>query len=278
MAERVEVPVEDGIANNGVQETPDNTNTVQEVLGRPDWLPENFKSVEDFVKSHQDLRADYTRKSQELAELKKGEEPPKEGEEKPEGLSDLEKNDQKLADGETVLPGVENDFAKEVSDYAWENGSLTDEHYAKLEAAGYSKDMVDRFMEGQFAATNNANAALVNAGGGEETVQSMFDWAEKNISQTEIDNYNSQFQEGGQKAIMAMEHLKNRYDNSGDAPGGQRVQGAPTGGAQGDSSNYTSVAQVQADMSDPRYQNDPSFRRSVEEKLARSNVLGPRSV
>jgi hypothetical protein len=26
--------------------------------GRPDWLPENFKSVEDFVKSQKDTRAE----------------------------------------------------------------------------------------------------------------------------------------------------------------------------------------------------------------------------
>ncbi|MFZ9656653.1 MAG: capsid assembly protein, partial [Limnohabitans sp.] len=36
---------------------------------------------------------------------------------------------------------------------------------------------------------------------------------------------------------------------------------------------FESTAQVVEAMSDPKYQADPAFRRKVQEKLARSNVL-----
>ena len=36
---------------------------------------------------------------------------------------------------------------------------------------------------------------------------------------------------------------------------------------------YESMAQVKADMSNPKYANDPAFRKQVEDKLARSTII-----
>ena len=36
---------------------------------------------------------------------------------------------------------------------------------------------------------------------------------------------------------------------------------------------YESMAQVKADMSNPKYEKDPAFRKEVEEKLARSTII-----
>jgi hypothetical protein len=33
------------------------------------------------------------------------------------------------------------------------------------------------------------------------------------------------------------------------------------------------MAQVKADMSDPKYEKDPAFRKQVEEKLSRSTII-----
>jgi hypothetical protein len=33
------------------------------------------------------------------------------------------------------------------------------------------------------------------------------------------------------------------------------------------------MAQVKTDMSNPKYANDPAFRKQVEEKLARSTII-----
>lgn len=288
MVERVTVPAEEGLTGTPVKPTdPDNAGqTVESVVGRPEWLPENFKSVSDFLESHKELRADHSRKAQELAELKKPKPDAQDVQAEdleaksvtdgkvPDGdvSEDLEANAKKAASGEAVLPGLENDVVQEISDYAWQNGELTEEHYATLEKAGYSKQIVDAYVSGQMAATQNATAALIESGGGPEAVQSMFDWAQESLSEAEVQNYNSKFAQGGHDATMAMEHLRSRFENSGVAPAGRPV----TGGAvmpSGNSSIYQSVAQVQADMSDPRYKVDPAFRREVEQKLGRSNVL-----
>ena len=266
--EKVVVPAEEGLAANAGQKNADNTPTVQEVVGRPEWLPENFESVEAFLASNKELRADHTRKSQELAELKKTALPSDEG--KDEG--DDTPTDEKKADaGEQYLPGVDNDTVKDISDYAWENGNLTDDHYSKLEAAGYSREVVDQYMAGQIQQAAGAQDAILNAGGGPEAVQSMFDWAQSSLDADTVDNYNSKFAAGGADAIMAMEHLKARYHDSGVAPAGQRVVGANAPGTP--TATYKSIAEMSSDMSDPRYKTDPAFRASVAAKLNRSNIL-----
>lgn len=275
MVERVEVPVEEGLT--GTPQKADNAQTVEEAgIGRPEWLPPEFKSVEAFLESHKELRADHTRKAQELSELKKS--VTNGGEEKTEEKAPGEesdnlqiKNEEKAEKGEQVLPGVTNDYLRELSDYAWENESLSDEHYAKLAEAGYSKQMVDQFMAGQFAQVNASTQAIVNAGGGAEQVQRMFDWAASSLDKATVDNYNAKFAAGGPDALMAMENLKTRFEASGDAPGGRMVSGANAPSQA--TSVYRSVAQVQADMSDPRYKTDPAFRAEVAAKLGRSNVL-----
>ena len=36
---------------------------------------------------------------------------------------------------------------------------------------------------------------------------------------------------------------------------------------------YESMAQVKADMSNPKYASDPAYRKQVEDKLARSTII-----
>ena len=268
MVDRVEVPAEEGL-RVGTPETTDNAKTVNDTLGRPEWLPENFKSVEDYVKSYDDLRSDHTKKSQELAEFKKGAPvtdpallPP--GEEAPavEEAPEVAKS---------AVPGVPDATMQAISDYAHEHGSLAAEHYKVLSDAGYDAATVDNYMAGQLASSQGQEAALINAGGGQESVESMFAWAATNMSEAEIDQYNTKFDGGGADGIMAMEHLKARYENSGEAPG-RRVSGAVAqpGGA---TDTYTSNAQMTSDINDPRYKTDPAYRQAVAEKIGRSSIL-----
>ena len=278
MVDRVNVPVEDGITNTPA----DNTKTVD----RPSWLPENFESPEAMAKSYNDLRSDYTKKTQELSELRKaaggkespdqqwskdavmGEEALKEG----EGEQPPKEAPKTVEEAQQFLPGFSQDEIQSISDYAWENGSLTDDHYEKLSKAGYPREVVDQFMEGQFAVANGQRQALINAGGGEQQVEAMFAWAAESLDQKTVDGYNAKLAAGGADALMAMENLKAKYEQSGVAlPTGGFVSGPNA--TSNETSVFQSVAQVQTAMSDPRYKTDPAYRAEVERKLSRSNVL-----
>ncbi len=126
-------------------------------------------------------------------------------------------------------------------------------------------------MAGQFAQAEASQAQLLNAGGGQEKVQAMFEWAEQALTQDQIDQYNERFDRGGPDAIMAMEHLAAKFDSSG---GGYeaRVQGA-NAPLNATAEPFRSVEQVKEAMSDPRYNTDPAFREEVYRRLEHSNVL-----
>lgn len=258
MVDRVDVPVEDGLQDPTNNTSPDNTDG-DLILGK-------FKSYEDLEKSYQALEK---KLGQPKAEAPKADE---EGlpETKPEADDDWYPEGD-TPDVNTILPGFSEEKVNEISQYAWENRELTEDHYSELEKAGYSRDIVDQFMAGQFAQQDAQVSQLINAGGGEEKVSQMFEWAEANLSSDQVDAYNERFDRGGADAIMAMEHLAGKYQESGMGSE-SLVRGANAPLNQG-AAPYTSVDQVRQDMSDPRYHNDPAFRDEVARRLAVSNVL-----
>jgi len=72
-----------------------------------------------------------------------------------------------------------------------------------------------------------------------------------------------------EEAMMAVTGLKARYDNQvGFTPNLLQGQAAAPGSA------FQSTAEIVAAINDPRYQVDTAYRKSVEDKIKRSNALG----
>ena len=105
--------------------------------------------------------------------------------------------------------------------------------------------------------------------GGEKAYQSMINWAGQNLSKEEIGMYDAVMGRGDPNAIFfAVQALAAKY---GDATGseGQMLSGkAP----KAENAGFESQAQLVEAMSDPRYDRDPAYRRSVLDKLANSAV------
>jgi len=105
--------------------------------------------------------------------------------------------------------------------------------------------------------------------GGEKAYQSMITWAGQNLSQEEIQMYDSVMGKGDPNAIFfAVQALNSKYSDSVGSDG-QMLSGKSAKSA--DNSFQSQQELVQA-MSDPRYDNDPAYRRSVLNKLANSDV------
>ncbi len=105
--------------------------------------------------------------------------------------------------------------------------------------------------------------------GGEKAYKSMITWAGQNLSQEEISMYDSVMGKGDPNAIFfAVQALANKY---GDATGkeGQMLSGKA---ATEENAGFQSQAQLVEAMSDPRYDRDPAYRRSVLDKLANSDI------
>ena len=221
----------------------------QQGAERPEWLPEKFNSPEDLAKAYGELEKNFTKSRQEDAEPVEEEQP------------------QEADDAREAVENVGLDFDS-MSQEFMEAGELSEQTYSDLEARGIPKEVVDGYIQGQMALAQNVQGQIYNSVGGEDNYQEMVEWASDNMSDTEIDAYNSAVNSGSlDQARLAVEGLSARYRAvNGTEPnlvGGKASSSVDT---------YQSWAQVTADMSRPEYQKDPAFRESVQQKIGRSNI------
>ena len=103
--------------------------------------------------------------------------------------------------------------------------------------------------------------------GGDANYTNMVDWAQKSLNEQEVNMFDAVMAKGDPlAAFFAVRSLAYAYQ---DAIGydGNVVQGkAP----RQNTDQFRSQQEVVAAMGDPRYENDPAYRRDIMEKLDRS--------
>lgn len=224
---------------------------------RPDWLPEKFKNVEQMAEAYSNLE-------KKMGEGQKEEELVSQNEQSTE----QETNEQ--PSGSDVQQAVENagvDFNSLQEEY--KQGGLSEDAYSKLSDAGFPKNLVDSWIQGQEALANDYQSSVHNIVGGEESYGEMTTWASENLSETEIAAYDRAVDSGDLGMVkLAVEGLRSKYQAAeGSDPALIAGQSAPSSGG-----TYSSWAEVTTAMRDPRYKSDPAYRQSVTSKLERSNV------
>ena len=158
-----------------------------------------------------------------------------------------------------------------------ETGQLDDDDYTALEGAGFSKDMVEAYLDGvQYRAEQDSQlaakevAAIKNEFGGEQVYDQMITWAAANLDKGEVDAFNSMLKTSNPHQIrIAVAGIQAAYMNN--APREPKLVGGRT--AKANTTKFNSTAQVVAAMNDERYATDPAYRQEVQEKLSRSKVL-----
>lgn len=232
-----------------------------QVEDRPEWLPEKFKSAEDLAKAYSEL------------EKKLGGNKPLDApvDDEPPAEPDSDKADTEGED--KAREAVENAGLNfdEMSTRYWESGELPEADYTALEKAGIPKQLVDQFIAGQEAILNATRQSVFSTVGGEEAYFTMTDWAGENMSKDEVATYNRAVNSGDMNmAMMAVKGLQARYAAEVGFEPQRQVTGENT---KASASVYRSLAELQKDMADPRYQRDPAFRKDVENKLSRSDIM-----
>lgn len=105
--------------------------------------------------------------------------------------------------------------------------------------------------------------------GGEKNYDNMVDWAKGALSEQESEMFDTVMQRGDPiAAFFAVRSLAYAYNDS-IGYDGQMIQGkAPSQSG----NQFRSQQEVVAAMSDPRYDNDPAYRKDIQNKLERSNI------
>jgi hypothetical protein len=247
------------IVDAPVPEQPSEVVEPAPVPERPASLPEKFNSIEDLAKAYSELEKKLSSPKQEEPKDKPTDDPNRETEEETpkteeEALSNVAKAD--------LTP-----FHKE-----WdEKGELSTESFDKLEKMGIPKELVRQYITG-FQATQEREAQTIyKETGGQEAYAEMIKWASANLTPDEVKAYDSLVTSGDMSsAKMAVKGLYAQYTQSNGTP--PKLIG---GSASGQSSvqEFRSTQEVVRAMSDPRYANDPAYRKDVERRLEMSSVL-----
>ena len=229
-----------------------------------------FKSVEDLVGSYKELEGklgaiDQTREEPEGNVEEQAEE---------QDVNDSEFNaEEYYGDGlASVLEEVGID-AEDISNRFLENDEISEDDYSKLAEAGFSKQVVDLYLDG----VRNAGIAgevdaegIKESVGGDESYGQMVSWAIDNLPAEDIQAFNKLTDTGDGPAIkLAVQGIYSQYNNAmGIEPNlvsGRASQSGPT--------PFRSTAEVVTAMSDPRYGKDVTYTEDVQRRLGGSDVF-----
>lgn len=229
-----------------------------------------FKSVEDLAASYKELEGKLGAATEEdQAETSEQEET-----ETTESDFDAEEY---YGDGlASVLEEVGID-PQEISNRFTETGEINDDDYAKLGEAGFSRQVIDTYLDGLrnggVTGEDIASAqiqGIKDSVGGDDNYSKMVAWAVDNLPANEVNEFNSLTETGNATAIkFAVQGLYSQYNNAmGVEPNlvtGRASQGGPA--------PYRSTAEVVTAMSDPRYGKDVTYTEDVQRRLGSSDVF-----
>lgn len=236
---------------------------------RPEHIPEKFWDAEKGEVRYDDLAKSYAELEKKLGQRQA------QPEQKPaDPQPEAEKQAQEVSN---ILEANGLDpqrFTVEIQ----QNGSLSEESYAELEAKGFPRAMVDQYLAGaglmQEAAEVLSQAQLAEVYGvvgGEDSFKSIATWAAQNVDAKSLETYNQMVNSGNvAQAKAALTWIKSMYTEAngsepnllnGDTGDGEAVE------------PFRSTAQLTAAMRDPRYRTDPAYRAEVVKRLAKSSIM-----
>ena len=207
---------------------------------RPDWLPEKFESAEDLAEAYTNL------------EKKMGSSEPQ-----PESPT----RDALLLNENIDLAALEKEYQ--------DKGELTAESYEAAAKAGFTKEVVDKYIAGQQAIVDKQVTEIFEFSGGKDQYIDLLEWAGEVLSEAEIDSFNKMVASNDVASIkLAISGLKARKAEGEPKEPLRQIEGGSTAVAD----KFESWAQVKEAMSDPRYETDPAYNNSVVQKIGRSNL------
>ena len=226
-------------------------------------LAGKYKNAEDLEAAYLSLQKKLGRNDEEY-----------DYEESDEGYEEEEGSDEEVSD---FAPAI--NLINEASDeYYANNGALSEETISRFSEMS-SQDLVNAYMEmyeagqvntAQVAEMSDAQVnSVMNAAGGEANYNTVVEWAASNLSDRQIDAFDSVVDSGNPAAIgIAFQGLQSAYQEANGYEG-RMLQGKSPSSA---GETYRSQAELVAAMGDPRYDNDPAYRADVVEKLNNSDL------
>lgn len=257
---------------------------------REPWLPQNFKTPQDLVKSYQELQASFTKKSQELAALGKAGAPSTPATtpvqlyaptDQPAPVAASPTTPTPAPATETVVsspvPSVPTptvapepvppvDLQALSAEWAKNGGKLTATSIARLAKQGIDERAINLYIEAQTALAEKHTKSIAVAAGGEDRLPLILQWAAAGNAARLADRYNMFLATGDfEGATITMAAMSAAYTNAVGYDPRLAIGGVEAGRIQSEEP-FMSQAEMVRGMSDKRYGKDPAYTRSVERR------------
>ncbi len=227
-------------------------------------VPEKFKgkSVEDVIKSYQELEKFKGKDKEGGDEVSQEEKGSDEPEETPKETTKLE----------------QDTYNKYLSDYQ-EKGELSAEQYSELAKAGYNKEAVEAEINRvndykgfqDYKQSRELDSVLEPLGGGQDKFKEVAAWASESKSADEVESFNKALADSGKLAQQALlKGLYEEYSEAGNAEGTILHTNTPQTTP---SKGYSTQEEFFKDVGSEEYQNNPAYRKAVENKMAKSSIF-----
>jgi hypothetical protein len=240
---------------------------------RPDNVPEKFWDADKG-----EIRVDELTSSYAALEAKLSQSPSEEEGSEEEADGDVEVKNGKISKkaeeasgegSEDEVPAVTGLIQSAATEFT-ESGGFTEETTAALAAQGIPVEIQQVYLAGLTALQDQQTATVQGYVGGEEQYNAMAQWAGQNLSDAELEAFNSAL-DNPALAENAVSGLYSRFQKARPNEGRQI---GPTNGAPDSGDVFASRKEMTDAMSDPRYRNDAAYQRSVVDKLRRTRAAG----
>lgn len=151
-------------------------------------------------------------------------------------------------------------------------GVLSEETYRGLAEKGFTRQVVDTYIDGQQAIAREYVNGLAAHAGGEQALDAMMRWAGTGLTASERTAYNKALASSDlDTAKLALDGLKAKYTAANGSPG-KRVNGAAAAVARGPQP-FEHADELTNAMRDRRYKTDAKYRKSVDARAEVSDLF-----
>jgi len=158
-----------------------------------------------------------------------------------------------------------DDIANEYMD----QGELSEETYKALDAAGYPRALVDAYIDGVNAKSDQFVNSVMDAVGGQAEFNKIANFI-RSKGEAAVDAYNAMLEGGSASAIAMFLNGQKAEMTLHSGTANRTIMGGPSKVPSG---GYKNMEEMTNAMSDPRYKTDAQYRQEVAEKLRNSNFF-----
>jgi len=171
-----------------------------------------------------------------------------------------------------VEPAAEGSFnTTKYEQEVVDNGGLSDDSYAELEAKGFTRQQVDAYIKGQQAYAESIRNSIYDSVGGQESYVELINWASDNMPPETIKEYNDAVDSLDQARIARTLEYMNLKRGQSAPRETRRLEGtAPASGVQA----FADKNEWQRAMTDRLYGKDAKYTNMVDQRYLASRKKG----